>query len=169
MRSSFPPANRFSIMPGKVNPVMPEMLTMICFQVLGNDQSIAFCSQAGQLELNVMMPLIIFNILLSHRIFETGLRIFTKKCIKGITANEDRCNHFAERSAALVTALNPYIGYLKAAQVAKEVLSSHKSIREIVLEQKTNDRSGVEESPGSGRDDPRVKQPQLRGAHPCVI
>jgi aspartate ammonia-lyase len=125
-----------SIMPGKVNPVMPEMLTMICFQVLGNDQSIAFCSQAGQLELNVMMPLIIFNILLSHRIFETGLRIFTEKCIKGITANEDRCNHFAERSAALVTALNPYIGYLKAAQVAKEVLSSHKSIREIVLEQK---------------------------------
>ena len=125
-----------SIMPGKVNPVMPEMLTMICFQVLGNDQSIAFCSQAGQLELNVMMPLIIFNILLSHRIFETGLRIFTAKCINGITANEDRCHHFAERSTALVTALNPYIGYLKAAQVAKEVMSSHKSIREIVLEQK---------------------------------
>ncbi len=125
-----------SIMPGKVNPVMPEMLTMICFQVLGNDQSIAFCSQAGQLELNVMMPLIIFNILMSHRIFERGLGIFTEKCIRGITANEDRCHHFAERSAALVTALNPYIGYLKAAQVAKEVLNSHKSIREIVLEQK---------------------------------
>jgi len=124
-----------SIMPGKVNPVMPEMLTMICFQVMGNDQSIAFCSQAGQLELNVMMPLIIFNILMSHKIFENGLRIFTEKCIRGITANADRCHHFAERSSALVTALNPYIGYLKAAQVAKEVLASHKSIREIVLEQ----------------------------------
>ena len=125
-----------SIMPGKVNPVMPEMLTMICFQVLGNDQSIAFCSQAGQLELNVMMPLIIFNILMSHRIFATGLRIFTEKCIRGITANMDNCHHFAERSTALVTALNPYIGYLRAAQVAKEVLASNKSIRQIVLEQK---------------------------------
>jgi len=125
-----------SIMPGKVNPVMPEMLTMICFQVMGNDQSIAFCSQAGQLELNVMMPLIIFNILMSHRIFETGPRTFTEKCIRGITANIDVCNHFAERSVALVTALNPYIGYLRAAQVAKEVLNSNKSIRQIVLEQK---------------------------------
>jgi aspartate ammonia-lyase len=124
-----------SIMPGKVNPVMPEMLTMICFQVMGNDQSIAFCSQAGQLELNVMMPLIIFNILMSHRIFESGLRIFTEKCIRGITANEENCRHFAERSTSLVTALNPYIGYLKAAQVAKEVMKSQKSIREIVLEQ----------------------------------
>jgi aspartate ammonia-lyase len=124
-----------SIMPGKVNPVMPEMLTMICFQVMGNDQSIAFCSQAGQLELNVMMPLIIFNILMSHRIFETGLRIFTENCIRGITANVENCQHFAESSTAIVTALNPYIGYLRAAQVCKEVLSSRKSIRQVVLEQ----------------------------------
>ena len=123
-------------MPGKVNPVMPEMLNMVCFQILGHLESVERGAQAGQLELNVMMPLIIFNILMSHRIFETGLRIFTEKCIRGITANEDRCHHFSERSAALVTALNPYIGYLKAAQVAKEVLRSHKSIREIVLEQK---------------------------------
>jgi aspartate ammonia-lyase len=123
-----------SIMPGKVNPVMPEMLMMICFQVLGNDQAISFCSQAGQLELNVTMPLIIFNIVTSLRIFESGLRIFTEKCVRGITANEDRCHHFAERSTSLVTALNPYIGYLKAAEIAKEVMNSHKSIREIVLE-----------------------------------
>jgi len=125
-----------SIMPAKVNPVMPEMLTMVCFQVMGNDQTIAYCSQAGQLELNVMMPVVAFDIMMSLRILENSLRIFTKRCVEGITANADRCNHFAERSAALVTALNTHIGYLKAAAVAKEALSSHKSIRQIVLEQK---------------------------------
>lgn len=125
-----------SIMPGKVNPVMPEMLTMVCFQVMGNDQAIAYASQAGQLELNVMMPLIAFNLMMSFKILENAIRIFIERCVQGITANADRCHHFAERSAALVTALNPHIGYLKAAQVAKEALSSHKSIRQIVLEQK---------------------------------
>src|SRR4029077_10550798 len=75
-------------------------------------------------------------IMMSLKILENALRIFTKRCVEGITANADRCHHFAERSAALETALNPHIGYLKAAQVAKEALSSHKSIREIVLEQK---------------------------------
>ena len=125
-----------SIMPAKVNPVMPEMLTMVCFQVMGNDQAISYAAQAGQLELNVMMPLIAFDMMMSLKILENGLRIFTKRCIDGITANEDRCHHFAERSAALVTALNTRIGYLKAAAVAKEALSSHKSIRQIVLEQK---------------------------------
>ncbi len=125
-----------SIMPAKVNPVMPEMLTMVCFQVMGNDQAIAYCAQGGQLELNVMMPLIAFDLMMSLKILENALRIFAARCVEGITANEDRCHHFAERSAALVTALNPHIGYLKAAAVAKEALSSHKSIRQIVLEQK---------------------------------
>ncbi len=125
-----------SIMPAKVNPVMPEMLTMVCFQVMGNDQTIAYASQAGQLELNVMMPVVAFDIMMSLKILENALRIFTKRCVEGITANADRCNHFSERSAALVTALNTHIGYLKAAAVAKEALSSHKSIRQIVLEQK---------------------------------
>jgi len=125
-----------SIMPAKVNPVMPEMLTMVCFQVMGNDQSIAYASQGGQLELNVMMPLIAFDIMMSLKILENALRVFTKRCVEGIQPNADRCHHFAERSAALVTALNTHIGYLKAAAVAKEALSSHKSIRQIVLEQK---------------------------------
>ena len=125
-----------SIMPGKVNPAMPEMLMMVCYQVAGNDQVIAFASQAGELELNVMMPLIALNLMTSLTILENGIRAFTTRCLDGITANADRCHHFAERSAALVTALNTHIGYLKAAAVAKEVLSSHKSIRQIVLEQK---------------------------------
>lgn len=125
-----------SIMPAKINPGMPEMLTMVCFQVLGNDQAIAYSSQAGQLELNVMMPLIVFNLMTSFKILENGLRVFTERCLLGITADADRCGHFAERSSALVTALNTHIGYLKAAAVGKEVLSAHKSIRQIVLEQK---------------------------------
>ena len=125
-----------SIMPGKVNPVMPEMLTMVCFQVAGNDQAIAFASQAGQLELNVMMPLIAFNLMMSFTILRNAVKTFTEKCVHGITADVDRCHHFAERSAALVTALNTHIGYLKAAEVAKEVLASHKSIRQIVVEKK---------------------------------
>src|SRR5439155_95963 len=84
-----------SIMPAKVNPVMPEMLTMVCFQVMGNDQAIAYASQAGQLELNVMMPVVAFDIMMSLKILENALRIFTKRCVEGITANADRCNHFA--------------------------------------------------------------------------
>ena len=103
---------------------------------MGNDQAISYAAQAGQLELNVMMPLIAFDMMMSLKILENGLRIFTKRCVEGITANQDRCQHFAERSAALVTALNTHIGYLKAAAVAKEALGSHKSIRQIVLEQK---------------------------------
>jgi aspartate ammonia-lyase len=124
-----------SIMPGKVNPAMPEMLMMVCYQVAGNDQAIAFASQAGQMELNVMMPLIVMNIMTSLTILENGIRAFAARCVNGITANADRCQHFAERSAALATALNTHIGYLKAAGVAKETLNSHKSIRQIVLEQ----------------------------------
>lgn len=134
---SLPPiAPGSSIMPGKVNPAMPEMLMMVCYQVAGNDQSIAFASQAGELELNVMMPLIASNLLTSLTILENGFKTFAEQCVTGITVNADRCHHFAERSAALVTALNPHIGYLKAAAVVKEALSSHKSIRQIVLEQK---------------------------------
>jgi len=125
-----------SIMPGKVNPAMPEMLMMVCYQVAGNDQAIAFASQAGELELNVMMPLIASNLTTSLKILENGIKTFVHRCLDGIAADADRCRHFAERSAALVTALNTHIGYLKAAGVAKEVLTSHKSIRQIVLEQK---------------------------------
>jgi len=125
-----------SIMPGKVNPAMPEMLMMVCYQTAGNDQAIAFASQAGQLELNVMMPLIMLNLMTSLTLLENGMRAFVTRCVNGITAYGDRCHHFAERSAALVTALNTHIGYLNAASVAKEALASHKSIRQIVLEKK---------------------------------
>jgi fumarate hydratase class II len=123
-----------SIMPGKVNPVMAEMLNMICFHVIGNDQTIMISSQAGQLELNVMMPIMAYNLLQSLEIITNGVRVFTERCVRGIVANEARCRELAERSMGLATALNPYIGYLAAAEVAKESLARGVSLRQVVLE-----------------------------------
>ncbi len=122
-----------SIMPGKYNPVMAEMTSQVCFQVMGYDTAIAFASQAGQLELNVMMPLIAYNLIHSIEILGNTIDALSKSCLIGITARRDRCYHYAESSLALVTALNPHIGYLNAATVAKESLETGKSIREIVL------------------------------------
>ena len=123
-----------SIMPGKYNPVMAEMSSMVCFQVMGYDNAIAVCAQAGQLELNVMMPLIAYNLIHSIEILGNMLAALTDRCIKGITANSDRTLAYAEGSLALVTALNPHIGYLNAAAVAKESLETGKSLRQIVLD-----------------------------------
>lgn len=125
-----------SIMPGKYNPVMAEMTSMVCFQVMGYDHAIALAAQAGQLELNVMMPLIAYNLIHSIEILGNTIAALTERCIKGITANSDRCLAYAEGSLALVTALNPHIGYLNAAAVAKESLETGKSLRQIVLEHK---------------------------------
>ena len=124
-----------SIMPGKYNPVMAEMTSMVCFQVMGYDTAIAFAAQAGQLELNVMMPLIAYDLIHSIEILGKTIEALTTKCLAGITARRDRCLGYAEGSLALVTALNTHIGYLNAANVAKESLETGKSIREIVLEQ----------------------------------
>lgn len=123
-----------SIMPGKYNPVMAEMTSMVCFQVMGYDNAIALAAQAGQLELNVMMPLIAYNLIHSIEILGNTISALTNNCIQGITANKERCLAYAEGSLALVTALNPHIGYLNAAAVAKESLETGKSLRQIVLE-----------------------------------
>jgi aspartate ammonia-lyase len=123
-----------SIMPGKYNPVMAEMTSMVCFQVMGYDSAIALAAQAGQLELNVMMPLIAYNLIHSIEILGNTLSALTKRGIEGIQVNRDRCLAYAEGSLALVTALNPHIGYLNAAAVAKESLETGKSLRQIVLE-----------------------------------
>lgn len=123
-----------SIMPGKYNPVMAEMTAMVCFQVMGYDSAIALAAQAGQLELNVMMPLIAYNLIHSIEILANTLAALSERGIKGIMANSDRCLEYAEGSLALVTALNPHIGYLNAAAVAKESLETGKSLRQIVIE-----------------------------------
>lgn len=123
-----------SIMPGKVNPVMAEMLNMVCFQVLGCDTTIVYAAQAGQLELNVMMPVVAFNIIHEIEILKNAIAVFVQFCVVGITANEEHCQQYAEGSMSIVTVLNPHIGYAKAAEIAKEYLASGKSIKQIVLE-----------------------------------
>jgi aspartate ammonia-lyase len=123
-----------SIMPGKVNPVMAEMLTMVCFQAIGYDTTVLLAAQAGQLELNVMMPVVAYDLLEQIEIVSQAIRSFTKFCLRGITPNEKRAKMYAEASMSIVTALNPHLGYAKAAEIAKESLKSGKSIREILLE-----------------------------------
>lgn len=123
-----------SIMPGKINPVLAEMLNMVCYRVIGNDLTISGAGGAGQLELNVMMPVIADTLIESIKILTGGVNSFNNRCLKNITANPDRCRFYAENSFAMVTALNTVIGYLKAAEVAKESEATGKSIKEIVVE-----------------------------------
>lgn len=125
-----------SIMPGKINPVIPELAAMVSFQVVGNDVAVAMAVQAGQLELNVMMPTMAYSVLQSITILTNMLRQFTDKCIAGITANENRCNFYVQATVSLATALNPYIGYAKAAEIAKEAVATGRSIIEIAREKK---------------------------------
>ncbi len=125
-----------SIMPGKVNPVMAEMTNMVCFAVIGNDESILWAAQAGQIDLNVMMPLIAYKLPESMTILTNAVDVFTRFCIEGLKADPERCKAYAESSAAVVTALNPVIGYTKAAEVARRSYTENKSVREILLEEK---------------------------------
>ncbi|MGB0561801.1 MAG: aspartate ammonia-lyase [Spirulinaceae cyanobacterium] len=134
-----------SIMPGKYNPVMAEMISMVAFQVMGYDTAIAFAAQAGQLELNVMMPLIAYDLIHSIEILGNALQALSDRAFAGITADRDRCQAYAEGSLSLVTALNTHIGYLKAAEVAKESLATGKSIRAIVLEKGLMDEATLAE------------------------
>ena len=130
-----------SIMPGKVNPSLPEMMDMVCFQVVGNDLAVSMAVQAGQMEINVMTPVVGYNLFQSLDILRNGVHVFTERCVRGITANAERCQANAERTLALATALNPYIGYEKAAEVAKEALATGRSLKEIVLEKKLLSRA----------------------------
>ncbi len=125
-----------SIMPGKINPVMPELAAMVSFQVIGNDLAAAMAVQAGQLELNVMMPAMAYNVLQSIAILTSMLRVFTDRCVVGITANSKRAEFYAQSTVSLATALNPYIGYAKAAEIAKESVATGKTIIEIAREKK---------------------------------
>jgi aspartate ammonia-lyase len=120
-----------SIMPGKINPVMPELAAMVSFQVVGNDTAVALAVQGGQLELNVMMPTMTYSVLQSITIMTNMLRQFDKFCISGITVNKDRCKFYGESTVSLATALNPYIGYQKAAEIVKESIATGRSIIEI--------------------------------------
>jgi len=125
-----------SIMPGKVNPVMAECLDMVAFQVVGNDVSVSYAVQAGQMELNVMTPVIMYNLLFSIQILSNYIPVFTEKCVKGITVNEKKCTQYLEKNPSLATLLSPYIGYLEAAKIAKQAQDENRSVKEIALEKK---------------------------------
>ena len=121
-----------SIMPGKINPSIPEMVNQVCFQVIGCDTTVAIAAEHGQLELNVNMPVIGHNILLSMTILANAARVLAERTVKGITANEDMCSYWVERSAALATALMPHIGYARAAEISKQSVKEGVLIRDLV-------------------------------------
>lgn len=134
-----------SIMPGKINPVMPELVAMVAFQVIGNDTAVAMAVQAGQLELNVMMPTMAYSVLQSITILTNTLKVFTDKCIAGLSANIQRNEFYAQSTVSLATALNPYIGYAKAAEIVKESVASGRSIIEIARQKNLLNEQQIKE------------------------
>lgn len=133
-----------SIMPGKVNPVMSEMLVQVCIYSMGLCQTVGSCGRDGHFELNVTIPLIAHSLHETIRCLSNGVRVFTDRCISGIEPNIERCKELVERSLMLVTALNPHIGYDKAAYVAKEAFSKNKTLKEVVLKEKFLDEKTLE-------------------------
>lgn len=124
-----------SIMPGKVNPVIPEVMNQIAFKVIGNDLTVTFAAEAGQLELNVMEPIIVYSMFESIHMMINGMNTLRTRCIDGITANEDRCRDLVYHSIGLVTALNPYLGYETSTRLAKKALETGKGVYELVIEE----------------------------------
>jgi aspartate ammonia-lyase len=125
-----------SIMPGKVNPSIPEMVNQVCFQVFGNDACVGAAAEHGQLELNVMMPVIAYNVLMSMLILRNSARVLAEKTVRGLEANEAQCEYWLERSAALATALAPQIGYTRAAEISKQSVKENVLIRDLVEREK---------------------------------
>ncbi|QHT46060.1 aspartate ammonia-lyase [Bacillus sp. SB49] len=122
-----------SIMPGKVNPVMPEMLNQVAFQVIGNDHTICMASEAGQLELNVMEPVLVFNLIQSISMMNQAFRSFTDHCLISIEANVEHLEHYVEQSVGIITAVNPHIGYEAASMVARDAIESGRSVRDLCV------------------------------------
>jgi aspartate ammonia-lyase len=134
-----------SIMPGKINPVLAELAAMVGFQVVGNDTAVTMAVQAGQLELNVMMPTMAYSVLQSIQILTNMLRELDERCVRGIEANRARCEFYAQSTVALATALNPYIGYAKAAEMVKESIASGRSIIDVAREKGLLTEQQIEE------------------------
>jgi fumarate hydratase class II len=131
-------------MPGKVNPVIAEALTMVCAQVIGNDAAITVGGMSGNFELNVMMPVMAHNMLESITLLSNAVNVFNEKCATGIRANEERNKEMIEKSLAMCTALVPYIGYDKSAAIAKEAYKTGKTVREVAREMKVLDEKTLE-------------------------
>ncbi|MCU0332092.1 MAG: aspartate ammonia-lyase [Ignavibacteriaceae bacterium] len=134
-----------SIMPGKVNPVIPEVMNQIAFKVIGNDLTVTLAAEAGQLQLNVFEPVIVESLFESIEMLKNGMMTLKQKCVDGITANEERCRSLVENSIGLVTALNPVLGYEKSTQLAKEALDKNRGVYELVLEKKLLSKEELDE------------------------
>lgn len=130
-----PKAPGSSIMPGKVNPVIPEVTNQVCFKVIGNDTTVSFAAEAGQLELNVMEPIITASLFESLTWMKNAIETLTEECVLGITVNKERCYEMVRNSIGIVTALNPIIGYKSSTKVAKEAHATGRSVYDIVIEQ----------------------------------
>ncbi len=137
--------NGSSIMPGKINPVIPEVVNQVAFLVIGHDVTVTMAAEAGQLELNAFEPIIFYQLFESLRALTGAVKTLTDNCIAGIAANRERCAEWVNRSVGIVTALNPYIGYLKAAEIAKESLKTGEPIRSIVLREGLMDEKKLDE------------------------
>ena len=127
--------NGSSIMPGKVNPVMPEVMSQIAFNIIGNDTTITLAAEAGQLELNAFEPVLFYRLFESLDTLRNGVEVFRMKCVDGITVNADRCRDDIERSIGIVTALCPYIGYTESARIAKMALKENRNVRDVLIEE----------------------------------
>ena len=134
-----------SIMPGKVNPVMAECMDMICFQIIGNDIAVSMAVQAGQMELNVMNPVTIHNILESMVLLNNYVPVFIEKCIAGIEADEAKCRGYLEKNPSIATFLDPHVGYMQAAEIAKEALRRDMNVKDIVIEKGLLTKEQVEQ------------------------
>lgn len=134
-----------SIMPGKINPVIPEAMSQVAYQIVGNDVAISMAAEAGQLQLNAMEPLIAYNILESIQLLSRAMNMLEERCIKGITVNEGRCREMVDNSIGIITALNPYIGYENSSRIAKEALAKNCSILELVQEEGLLEKEQIEQ------------------------
>ncbi|HBM74946.1 MAG TPA: aspartate ammonia-lyase [Clostridiaceae bacterium] len=130
-----PKQNGSSIMPGKINPVIPEVMNQVAFNIIGNDVTVTMAAEAGQLELNAFEPVIFFNLFESIETLTNGVNTFVNNCISGITANKNRCRELVDNSVGIVTAICPYIGYKKSAKIAKTAIKTGQSVKKIILQE----------------------------------
>jgi aspartate ammonia-lyase len=132
-------------MPGKVNPVIPEVVNQVAFEVIGNDVTVSFAAEGGQLQLNAFEPVIAHSLFESLTHLRAGCLTLVERCVRGITANDEQLRHIVERSAGIATALNPHIGYIQATQVAQEAMATGQSVYDLVLEKKLLSKERLDE------------------------
>lgn len=139
-----PKQNGSSIMPGKVNPVIPEVVNQVAFNIIGNDVTITMAAEAGQLELNAFEPIIFYCMFQSIDTLAYAVETFVDNCVLGITANETRCHYLVENSVGIITAICPHVGYQKAADIAKKALQTGESVRSLILEEQLMSQEDLE-------------------------